>query len=506
METNVRLKDDPEIKDIMGQCYASTRVCSKVLFPERFWLPFSDLHDEIFKILDDDSIQQAVIAAPRGFGKTTIDTIAHPAKRILFREKKFIVPISATATKAVMDGENLKRELATNSVVKELFGPIKSDSFSKEQWITQSGTMVMPRGAGQQIRGILFDRYRPDLIIGDDIEDPEEVRNPELREALREWFFSDVCNSINRARKDWKIIVVGTVLHEDSLLVHLLEDPDWYSVRLELCDDDLHSNWPGFMSDFEVKKLYEAHKRRGQLDVFAREYRNLPVSTEDAIFQQSYFEGHRYSETSEEFLKIKHQLETVVIGDPAKTVKMHSADSAVVGVGVDQQSARLYVRDVVSRKMYPDEFYNEMFDMMKRLNSRVLGVEVTSLEEFIKQPLKNEIRKRGLAIGEPVWLKARGGDSVERGKEKRIRELLPFYRQGYIYHNEACCIGLETQLLSFPRSRLWDIMDAFAYVIEMLDIGERYFEGPKFEDPEDEYKELYEENDPVVKNWRGDYA
>lgn len=502
METNVRLKDDPEIQDIMAQCYASTRVCSKVLFPERFWLPFSALHDEIFKILDDDSIQQAVIAAPRGFGKTTIDTIAHPAKRILFREKKFIVPISATATKAVMDGENLKRELATNSVVKELFGPVKSDSFSKEQWITQSGTMVMPRGAGQQIRGILFDRYRPDLIIADDLEDPEEVRNPELREALRTWWFSDVCNSINRASKDWKIVVVGTILHEDSLLQHLLDDPDWHSVHLELCDDQLHSFWPEFMSDEAVKKLYNAHKRRDQLDVFAREYRNLPVAMEDAIFQESYFEGHRYSETDEDFIKIKPQLENVVIGDPAKTVKMHSAESAVVGWGIDRQSARLYVRDVVSRKMYPDEFYNEMFNMMARLKAHVLGVEVTSLEEFIKQPIKNEIIKRGLPMAEPVWLKARGGDSVERGKEKRIKELLPFYRQGYIWHNEACCIGLETQLMSFPRSKLWDIMDAAAYIIEMLDIGERFFEPPSFEDPEDEYKELHEESEPIIEDWR----
>jgi len=504
MEASTSLKYDDDVRTIMAQCYASTRTCAKVLFPERFWLPFSELHDEIFRILDDDSIQQAVIAAPRGFGKTTIDTIAHPAKRILFREKRFIVPISATATKAVMDGENLKRELATNTMVKELFGPMKSESYSKEQWITQSGTMVMPRGAGQQVRGILYDRYRPDLIIADDLEDPEAVRNDDLRKTLREWWFSDVCNSINRARKDWKIVLVGTVLHEDSLLVHLLEDPDWYSVRLELCGPDLKSNWPNFMPDTEVKKLYDAHERRGQLDVFAREYRNLPVSVEDAIFQQSYFK--HYSETEDEFMKTKDRVESVVIADPAKTVKMHSAESAVVGVGIDRQSARLYVRDVVSRKMYPDELYNEMFQMLARLNAHVLGVEVTSLEEFIKQPVKNEIIKRGIPIGEPVWLKARGGDSQERGKEKRIKELLPYYRQGYVYHNENCCHELEAQLMSFPRSRLWDIMDAFAYIIEMLDLGERYFEGPELDNPEDEYKELYESCDVRTTDWRYKHA
>jgi hypothetical protein len=54
---------------------------------------------------------------------------------------------------------------------------------------------------------------------------------------------------------------------------------------------------------------------------------------------------------------------------------------------------------------------------------------------------------------------------------------------------------LEQQLLMFPRSKLWDLMDCFAYVIEMLELGERYF-SPKdnIEDIEAEYDELeYEE-------------
>jgi len=499
LESGLALKNDPEVTDLMSRCYASTRTSAKVLFPERFWLPFSGLHDKIFEILDDDSIQQAAIAAPRGFGKTTIDTIAHPAKRILFREKKFIVPISATATKAVMDSENLKRELMSNVVVKRLFGPMKSESFSKEQWITQSGTMVMPRGAGQQIRGILFDKYRPDLIIGDDIEDPEAVRNEEIRANLKEWWFSDVCNSINRSRKDWKIIIVGTILHEDSLLQNLLDDPDWYGVRLELCDDNLRSLWPGFMSDDEVHKLYDSHKRRGQLDVFYREYRNLPVSTEDASFKQEYFKS--YSETDEEFSKTKHQLENVVIVDPAKTAKMHSAESALVCVGIDRKNFRLYVRDVVSGKFHPDELYNELFQMCARHKVRVFGVEVTSLNEFIVQPIKNEMMKRGQMM-ELIELKARGqAGRAGKGKEDRVAALVPYYRQGYVYHNETCCKGLEAQLLAFPRSKLWDIMDAFAYIVEMLEIGERYFEPPEFEDLEEEYKELYDECDPPISNW-----
>ena len=482
------LKDYGDIREVMQQCYGSTRVSAKVLFPERFDLPFSSLHEEIFKILDNDDIQQAAIAAPRGFGKTSLCTIAHPAKRVLFKEKQFIVPISATATSAVMQGENLKRELLTNVVIRDLFGSMKSESFSKDQWITANRVMVMPRGAGQQVRGILFGDSRPDLIIADDLEDPEGVRSEEQRQKLKDWWFSDVCNSINRSRKNLKIIIIGTVLHEDSLLVNLLEDPDWHSVQLSICDDQYHSNWPDFISDEQVMKLRDAHERRGQLDLFYREYRNIPVSTEDATFQPSYFQYYEESEIVD-----KRDIESVIMIDPAKTVKLHSAESAIVGVGIDRASAKLFVRDIVSAKLHPDELYNEAFAMAARLNAKVVGIEVTSLNEFITQPIKNEMFKRGQFF-ELVELKARAK------KEDRIAALVPFYRQGYVFHNRTCCGGLEAQLMSFPRSRLWDIMDAFAYIVEMLELGERYFEPPEQDDPEEEFAEL--DYEPVMQNWR----
>jgi hypothetical protein len=136
------------------------------------------------------------------------------------------------------------------------------------------------------------------------------------------------------------------------------------------------------------------------------------------------------------------------------------------------------------------------------LGAKVIGIEETGLAEFIKQPIKNEMFRRGKFF-ELIWLKARGGDSSERGKSKRIRELVPYYRGGYIYHNASCANikMLEQQLLMFPRSALWDIMDATSYIIEMLELGERYF-SPKEdnEDIEAEFKEL--DYEKPIEDWR----
>jgi len=489
-------KDDTKL--LLSQCFLSTKVTAKIIFPDRFYLPFSSLHDTIFKILDDDSIQLALIIAPRGFGKTSTVNLAFPAKKILFQEKKFIVPISCTATQATMQGENLKRELMTNRFVTGLFGPMKSDTFSKEMWVTSTGTAVMPRGAGQQVRGILYGDSRPDLIIVDDLEDAESVRSDEQRAKTKAWFFEDVLNSINRSRKDWKIIVIGTLLHEDSLLANLLEDPAWFHAHLSICDDNFKSNWPDFMSDEDLKKLVEQYRRMGLLDSFYREYMGVPIAKESAKFQQTMFKN--YDETDKDFVKERKGLENMVILDPAKTTTSTADDTAIVGIGIDVKTPKIYIRDIIHGNLHPEQQYTECFNMADRIGARVIGIEVTSLNEFITYPLRTEMirQKRYYDI---VELKARAS------KEERIAALVPFYRLGFMYHNPNVCGILEKQLLSYPRSKKDDVMDVVAYVVEMLELGERYFvPEANDKDIEDEYKDLEEEDYgdklPDMKNWR----
>ena len=457
---------DEQLQLLAELCNKSAEVCAKTLFPERFTLPFSSLHREIFRILDDDSIKLAAIAAPRGFGKTSIVNIAYPAQQILFRKRRFIVQTSNTATQAVLQSENLKRELLTNREILDIFGPMKSDTFSKEMWVTQTGTMILPRGAGQQVRGLLHDKDRPDLIILDDVEDSETVLNVDQRKKLKEWFFADVMNSVAKAKKDWRIIVIGTILHEDSLLANLLEDPNFESIQLSICDDNYRSNWPDFVTDAGVKQLADSYAVQGLLDVFYREYRNIPVAREDACFTQDMM--HKYSPDINKDYNSK-DTEYLIIVDPAKTVKMQSDFSAVVGIGFNPLIPKVYVHDVVAERMYPDEVYNTAFEMADRLGARAIGLEVTSLNEFITYPFQAHMQKRG-KFYEMVELKARGE------KLSRIRALAPFYRLGLFWHNDVVAHLIEAQLLNFPRSKRLDIMDAIAYSIEMFSLGNRVFQ------------------------------
>jgi len=499
-----KLQDD-ELDAILAQCVIDIKSTCGIIFPDIFYSEFSKLHQQIFDLINSGATKIA-IAAPRGIGKTSIArTVAMRA--ILFRLHNFIVYLSNSATSAEMQTENMKRDLLSNVQVKAMFGNIKQaigedkgmdESFSKSAWTAYGNTFILPRGAGQQVRGLNWANHRPELVIIDDLEDKNEIRSEENRKKLKDWFWSDLMKTEDRYKKGCIFIYIDTIKHEDSLLVDLLESPDWASIQLSICDQNYKSYDSNYMTDAEIMAEVEEHRRLGTLDAFYMERMNIPIATEDAIFKQEYF---RYFEDyGDKLIVIENGERTeiltrnllhITIVDPAKTAKVQSADTAIITLGVDRNSRKIFFRDISSSKMYPDEIYDEMFRQIRVFNSFILGYETTGLNEFIIQPIENECRVRNM---HPLLMQLQAKRGVsEKGKVERIKTMAPLYRLGYMYHNKNNCSKLETQLLGFPKSKLWDVMDASAYVTYIMDKQAVYFDPSDdvYEEPEeDEYEDL----------------
>lgn len=492
---------DPELDSILAQCVSDAKMCCGVIFPDIFYAPFSILHQQIFDLINSGH-RKIAIAAPRGIGKTSIAR-ALVMRSILFRLDHFIVYLSNSATSAEMQTENIKRDLLSSAYVKHLFGSIKGaigsdmvldESFSKSAWTAYGSTFILPRGAGQQVRGLNWANHRPELVIIDDLENKDEIRSEENRQKLKDWFHSDLMKTEGKYGKGCVFIYIDTIKHEDALLVDLLESPEWASIQLSICDENYKSYDPNYMTDEEVKKEVDEHRRLGTLDAFYMERMNVPISKEDAVFKQAYF--NYFDDLMDKLLVVgkggeEEEVRTygllhITIVDPARTVKLQSADSAVVTVAVDRTSRRIFVRDIVSQKFYPDELYDEMFRQIKVYNSFILGYDAVGLSQFITQPIENECRVRSM---HPMLMEV----PAKRSKEERVATLAPLYRLGYIYHNKANCAKLEGQLLGFPRSKLWDVMDALAYINYIMDKHAVYFDPSddvEEEPQEDEYEEL----------------
>ncbi len=497
---------DPEVFEYLQRGMSDSMFFNKMFFPEIFDAPWSSLHHKIFELIDSGE-KKIAIAAPRGIGKTSIAR-GVAMKGILYRMFNFIVYIQNSATLAEMQTENIKMDLLSSKNVRETFGNIKiadmetygvDDQFSKSAWIAYGNTLILPRGSGQQIRGLNWRNFRPQLIIVDDLEDADEVANPEIRDKQKDWFLKDVMKSVSRYRNDYVFIYIDTIKHEDSLLQMLMDSNEWSTVRLSICDENYKSLDPNYMTDEEILQEVEEHRAKEKMDVFYMEFMNLPISLEDAAFRPEYFKHHNENDLME-----RSGIENVILSDPAKTVKAHSAESAIICVGIDTSGSMLYIREVINKKMYPDEYFNELLDAATRHNAKVIAVEVTSLEEFIKQPIKNEMFRRGLWF-DLLWVKSRGGKGSGKSgvdaKRKRAAALIPYYRQGLVSHNPTCCGQLEQNLLMYPKPKLWDIIDALAFIIEVMEMGDRYFE--QTEDPqnvESEYDDI--QYDDVEEGWR----
>jgi len=517
-------KHDPEVEDLLIQCMSSSMIFDKTLFPEEVKSDFSMLHQKIFEVIDSPGKKKA-IAAPRGLGKTTIAKL-RAIKAILFREVNFIIYLSNSASSAEMQTESIKRMIQQNDLIRTLFGDIKfskdgwKDSFSKQSWVAYGDVFVLPRGAGQQVRGLNWMGHRPGLIIIDDLESTELVQSDEQREKLSNWFFSDLMKTESKFGEPAEFIYIDTVKHEDALLQNLIDSSDWTKVDtptgvLSICDDNFNSFDPNYLTTKEIKQEYEEHREKGKTDLFYMEYRNIPISKEDAIFKPEYF---RYFEEHGDHLSIEESsnqssrlnkdqqdakdqqpiwtkdLVTMVIVDPARTVKLQSAESAVVTVSVDRSEGRIFVRDIFSARVRPDELYEAIFSAVLMHNAMILAVEVTGLHEFVSQPIQNEMRTRGIY---PQYLEL----NAKGNKDIRIATLARNYRLGYMYHNRSNCQPLESQLEMHPKSKLKDIMDALAYVNKIMDEHSIFFDPNEDEMLPDEFDEIDDES-ILEDEWR----
>ena len=195
-----------------------------IYFGEHVRLPTADFHKEIYQLLENPEIQHLIIVAFRSSGKSTIATLAYPIWAVLGKQKsKFVLVLSQTQPLAKLHLQNIKRAFEGNELLRADFGPVNEMS---DEWGSMSLTLpkydarISAASVDQSIRGLKFGPHRPDLIIADDVEDMSSVQTQDGRDRTYNWFVSEV---IPAGDQHAKIVNIGNLLHEDSLLMRLKE-------------------------------------------------------------------------------------------------------------------------------------------------------------------------------------------------------------------------------------------------------------------------------------------
>jgi hypothetical protein len=259
-----------------------------------------------------------VVAAPRGHAKSTLLTLLIPLYCACYRLRRFIVIVSDTDDQVRRFCETIRSEIEENEDIRRDFGDLSGKRYGRS-WTGSNFTIchtdvdrrgrrgvifemhISGRSAGSRVRGIKFKQHRPDLIICDDIENDVNTASELMRKALYDKVMSVYGPALNP--HDGILLFCGTIIHFDSVLARLLDDPDladtcvrrrWAATvgSVDVMDDNAVPIWPW---RFNLEALRLERKRLGSAK-FNKEYMNDPRDPESRDFQPHWIRWYHLSD------------------------------------------------------------------------------------------------------------------------------------------------------------------------------------------------------------------
>lgn len=404
--------------------------------------------------------------APRGSAKSTILSFLKPMHRIVFKKKRFIVIVQNTYKKAVGTLEGIKDEFKYNEKLRGDFRvEFEKDAEGDTIFRHPDGfrTKVLCKGHEQMgsVRGEKFGAYRPDYILGDDIEDDEMVKSSERRNDLKKVFDEALMEAGDFT--ELEVDIIGTILHDDALMVDLISKNKYkdykklfFQARYENKSTGIkESLWPERWT-LEQLNILETDKP----EVFAKEYQGDPASGSLETIRREDFRYWRMEEG-----------QAILFGSDGEIVSRWKLCDCRAGVGIDLAWGTKEANDfsaivpglitpandllidsyIVKKGMRPDELENILFDMNERFERltghRVqFGFEKANLEKVMKWFLTEAMRRRN------KWLWFKDINWGTQDKVSRIMfRLANRYTQHAIYHKKGMG-DLENQLIRLRSS------------------------------------------------------
>lgn len=416
------------------------------------------------------------IAAPRGHAKSTAITFAYVLAAVLFRERNYVIILSDTEGQATLFLNDLKRELLENEDIIQLFGIEKLEKDQETDIIVRFTDghrfRIQAKGSEQRVRGLKWRNQRPDLIVGDDLENDEIVMNPERREKFRRWMNGALVPIL---AKNGVIRLVGTILHIDSYLERRMpgllakdtvitptkiygtrKSAGWRGVKYRAHDEEFATIlWPEMYNEQWLRAKRASLVAQGQADLYNQEYLNYPIDESRALFRRADL-------LPIDDVMLKKLLNNEIplhyyVGTDLAVSKDKRADyTCFVVVGIDSTN-RMYVCEVLRGRWDTREIMDLFFELQSKYNPHWFAVEKGVLLKSIGPFLDEEMYARNIFLNfekltPSVDKEERAQSMVGRVRVHGVR----FFRDADWYP------AFETELCQFPRGQHDDQVDAFA--------------------------------------------
>lgn len=392
-----------------------------------------------------------VDAEPRGFGKSVRLSFAYPLWCLLYRKEVFILIIGASQEAAENQLESIRRELEENELIIDDFGLMQTDKmWSKKKLILANGCAITAKGAGSALRGARYRERRPDLVICDDILKDGAAGSQTQRDKIYSW----VKRVLFPLGRDLFLIFVNTIFHSDDLVCRLfseIEDGslrDFAGLRFSCLTPSGQSLWPAY---WPIEALEKKREELGSRP-FNTEYMNEPSTDEEALAEKETLVFFRPADVRPD------EMDVISCCDPATGAHDRSA---VVTIALHRPTGLIYVLEAFGRRMSDYDYMDKVIRVYEFWRPRRIGWESVNFQVVFKHFLEERARSVGVYL--PIEEIRHGSVS----KEVRISALAPYFESSRILLQENQK-ELIDEILTFPRGKYDDILDALAMGVAML--------------------------------------
>ena len=415
------------------------------------WNPV--LHRDIARHVRAPS-KYKIFLIPRDHLKSSIITKGAAIQKLLVNPNIRILIANNTWDNARKFLRSIQDHLSRGSLLSQFYGRFEGRQWTQDEITIRQRTEIhdAPTIATTGLEKEQTSQHY-DLIIADDLVSRENVQTPEQRSKVK-----DYINSLMALLEpNGELWVVGTRWSMDDAYGDLLEEGIWDPLIRSAYTDDSRGT-PIFPEKFSLEKLQFLRNKLGPT-LFSCWYLNDPISQEAADFKKEWIKV--YDPTT------VHPATLYMAIDPAHSLGA-DADFTAMVVGGMFSNGRIRVVDYFRRRVIPGDLIAAIFELVKKWNLKRVGIETFAFQKTLKFEIERQQRERKIFFSVDELGRNRSGRwEPPMSKEARIRQLQPLFEQGLV-EIRSDMHDLVDELLSFPRGRRDDLIDALAYLKEKL--------------------------------------
>lgn len=392
--TEVSVEEAVQLSSVDGSFY------SQYFFPRTVRQLPATFDHLVWEALDNPVWRYIALKIFRGGAKTARLRL-FTSRRIAYAISHSIVYTSNSEAHAARSVSWLKRQVTYNHLWAETFGLRKGAKWSNEEieiihGVEEYPIKVIAVGITGQVRGFLSDDdFRPDLIVGDDVDNEETTNTEAQRIKAQNLFFGALGKSLAPPTEAplAKMALLQTPLATGDTIDTCSKDPSWHTLDFSCFDADGNSTWPERFPTAFLNQEKENHIHRNQLSMWMREMECKIVSLEQASFRMQWLR---------EYTVLPEDCWYGISIDPAfsSPEKASANDNDYMAtVVLAFHGPKVFLVDyTLTRGRELAEAMADMFTFIYRGRPRFLAIETVAAQKILADAARLAMRQQGIYI------------------------------------------------------------------------------------------------------------